>query len=79
MVTKEAWEGWLLDPVTREFRLGLSAWRMGLAKQWMEGDFQSENIEVTAMANAQGVAEVKLLERILELDEVRLNGILEDE
>lgn len=78
MLTEEAFQGWKADPVTQDYYKLLREWRAALMEQWAAGQFNSDEPTVTHAANCGAVGEVRLLQKLLELDleqfEEGLNG-----
>lgn len=75
----EEYQAWLEDPTTQVFRKALRKWREGLKNQWAKGQFQSENIEATALMSVGAQAKVALLGEILEMTYLEIEEIFEEE
>lgn len=57
----------------------LYKWKASLADQWVNGVFQSESFETTAMANASALGTVRAIDTLIELDYEKLTEVLNDE
>lgn len=74
----EAFQDWLLHPVTEALRLGMERWRIGLMEQWEAKVFQDDlNPTATAVYNAAALGELDLLKRLRELTYEQFTAMLE--
>ncbi len=76
---EKEWDQWRTSLPTRALLEMLRRSRQGILEQWAAGVFQTEDVQATAVANAAGLAEVRLYERLLELDYDQLKEVLSDE
>lgn len=59
--------------MTRAFREFLSDWREGIKEQWAKGHFREMTKDETELSTSEALAQVKLLEQILEVDYERFS------
>lgn len=77
--SEEEFQNWLLQPETRVFWDLLRRWKENLQDQWARGVFQEDSVEETAMANANALGELNLLNQLLELSYENLKDSFDDE
>lgn len=76
-----SWDSWMSQRQTKEFfQVFLARWREDLKEQWAQGCFTSqENRQQTIDANLQGVAQVNLLQQLIDLDFDSYEKVIKDE
>lgn len=57
----------------------LGQWREVLKQQWESGNFQSDDLYQTSIANAEALAKCRLLKELIELDFDQVHQGLTDE
>jgi hypothetical protein len=56
----------------------LRSWKETLKEQWAEKVFQKETYEQTVEANAAALAQIDLLNKLIELDVIDIEGALSE-
>lgn len=77
--SQEEFQQWKVDPVTRVIWLGvLAKWKESLKEQWSEKVFQKETHEQTVEANAAALAQIEVLNKLIDLDVIDIEGALSE-
>jgi hypothetical protein len=61
-------QDWQAHPISQLHKDLLEVWAERLKEQWAAGQFQHEDTYQTALANAQALGQVRLLQQLMELD-----------
>lgn len=77
--TEQAWEVWVQEPVTLAHRNLLRRWVGALHEQWENRNYQGSTAHETATMNAVALAQVDLLNKLINLDYQQLEDGLTDE
>lgn len=77
-ISKEAWDEWLLSPVTKKFRTLLLMRREELKEQCINGIFTDSSDVGNALLYGKAIGAAKAFADLLELDEVTANQELND-
>ena len=75
----EEFQAWKLDPVTQEIYHLLRLWKKSLQEQWSRGVFQKETPQATAEANAAALGQIEILNKLIDLEPIDIEGALSDE
>ncbi len=67
-MSKEEWEAWRSNPITKAFLRFLAGLREGHKERWANGEFTHQEHFGTAIANARAIGEADMLLRIIELE-----------
>ena len=76
---EQDFQGWKADQTTRQVYQLMRQWRKVLMLQWSKKVFQREDALHTAEANAAALAQIELIEKFLELDNMQIAESLEEE
>ena len=57
----------------------MKLWRESLQEQWSRGVFQKETQQATAEANAAALGQVEILNKLLDLEVIDIEGAFADE
>lgn len=79
ILSQEELQAWKADPTTRVIWEVLRKWKESLKDQWASGQFQTEDLTRSAIATTGALAQVQLLDRLLELDQTEIEETLREE
>lgn len=78
-LSQEEFLAWKADPVTQVTYQLMRLWKEKLKEQWSKKVFQRDDPQSTAEANAAALAQIEVLDKLLEIDEVNIQEAFEDE
>jgi hypothetical protein len=73
------WATWQSLPTTLAHRELLRKWRQGLMEQWASGLFDGPKFAENSIRNAGAIAQIRLIEKLLDLKYEQLEEAFTDE
>lgn len=67
-MTKEDFDEWTNNPLTKEYHQFLSDYRSHLMEMWVEGKFSAPTMEASVMKNLEAMAKAQCYKDLVDLE-----------